>query len=215
MKFSASILSADFMNLEKDIKKAEEAGCYSLHLDVMDGHFVRNIAIGLCTIERIKTTLRKDAHLYVTQPENFIDDFIKAGVDSIIFHAEANPHYYHLINEIKKYNKLAGIALSPETPIGRIEQILDDIDIVLLVSVPVGFGGQSFIPNIKTKLQKLKTLKVENNYNYEIQVDGGINASIAKEVNQCGAEVLVAGSMIFESKDLNKTLLEARGAVQI
>lgn len=208
MKLSASILSADFLNLGRDIDRAYEAGCELLHIDVMDGHFVPNIAVGICTAEAFKNDkrMRKDAHLMISNPETMIQPFIDAGADSVTIHAESNPHHIRLLRDIKKQGKLAGIALTPETPVESIRCALEEADIVLQVSVCVGFGGQSIIESVYQKLKTLKEYKARYGYRYEIQVDGGINAKTYKTALVSGAEVLVAGSMLFGAEDMKKTV---------
>ncbi len=212
MKISASILSADFLHLEEEIKRAEAAGCDYMHIDVMDGHFVPNLAIGICTVESLKSkgNLRKDVHLMISEPERFIDKFAEAGADSITFHAESCPHYFRLIEQIKKQGKLAGIALTPETPVENIRHVLGDVDIVLQVSVNVGFGGQKIIEQTYEKLNALRGFKQRYGYGFEIQVDGGISAETYKDVLDSGAEVLVAGSTLFKAPDMNKVVSKFR-----
>lgn len=208
MKISASILSADYLNLGQDIERAKEAGCELLHLDIMDGHFVPNIAVGLCTVEALKgkTRLRKDAHLMVSNPEVIIRPAAQAGADSITIHAESTPHHIRLIRDIKRMGKLAGIALTPETPVQSVRCALEEADIVLQVAVCVGFGGQRMIEHVYGKLQRLKELKLRHSLSYEIQVDGGINAHTYRKALESGAEVLVAGSFLFGTVDMKKTV---------
>lgn len=208
MKISASILSADYLNLGRDINKAKEAGCELLHLDMMDGHFVPNIAVGLCTVEALKgkTQLRKDAHLMVSNPEILIQPTAIAGADSITIHAESTPHHMRLIRDIKRMGKLAGIALTPETPVESIRCALEEVDIVLQVSVCVGFGGQEIIEHVYNKLGELKELKLRYGLSYEIHVDGGINEHTYRKALESGAEVIVAGSFLFGADDMKKTV---------
>jgi ribulose-phosphate 3-epimerase len=214
MKFSASILSADYLHLGHEIDRAAEAGCELLHLDVMDGHFVPNIAVGVCTVEALKgeTRMRKDAHLMISNPEIMITPFIEAGADSVTFHAEATPHHIRLIRDIHRAGRLAGIALTPETPVEAVRCALEEADIVLQVSVCVGFGGQTIIKYVYDKLSILREWKERYGYRYEIHVDGGINADTCAQVMAAGAEVLVAGSFLFGSADMKKTLQFAQAA---
>lgn len=206
MRISASILSADFLHLEDEIDRAKEAGCDYLHIDIMDGHFVPNLGIGLCTVESLKAMnkLRKDVHLMIAQPERFIERFAEAGADSITFHAESCPHHFRLIEQIKKQGKLAGIALTPETPVEAIRHVLGEVDIVLQVSVNVGFGGQKIIRQTYEKLEALREYKTRHGYSFEIQVDGGINGETYEEALGSGAEALVAGSTLFKAPDMKR-----------
>ena len=208
MKVSVSILSADYLNLGCDITRAAAAGCDYIHIDVMDGHFVPNLAMGVGTVESMKgfSAMRKDVHLMISQPERLVDIFAEAGCDSITFHAESCLHHFRLIQKIKKTGKLTGIALTPETPVEAIRHVLGEVDIVLQVSVCVGFGGQSILEPVYDKLRELKEYKERYGYSYEIQVDGGINESTYQKAVECGAEALVAGSMIFHAEDMEKTI---------
>ena len=218
MKISASILSANYLSLGKDIDRAAEAGCELLHIDVMDGHFVPNIAVGICTVEalRAETRLRKDAHLMISNPEVMIGPFIDAGADSVTFHAEATPHHIRLIRDIHRAGKLAGIALTPETPVEAVRCALEEADIVLQVSVCVGFGGQAIIERVYEKLATLREWKQRYGYHYEIQVDGGINGQTYMKALESGAEVLVAGSLLFGAEDMKKNgAVHAGGGVLI
>ena len=214
MKISASILSADYLNLGRDLDKACEAGCELLHIDVMDGHFVPNLAVGIGTVNALRghTRMRKDAHLMINNPEAMIGPFIEAGVDSVTFHAESTPHHVRLIRNIHGEDKLAGIALTPETPLDAVRCVLEEADIVLQVSVCVGFGGQAIISSVYDKLRMLKEWKIRYGYRYEIQVDGGINEYTYKKALESGAEVLVAGSMLFGAQDMKKTVQSIRTA---
>jgi ribulose-phosphate 3-epimerase len=212
MRISASLLSADFLHLEEEIDRAEKAGCDYMHIDIMDGHFVPNLAIGLCTVESLKAKnkLRKDVHLMIAEPERFIDKFAEAGADLITFHAESYPHHFRLIDQIKKQGKLAGIALTPETPVESIRHVLGEVDIVLQVSVSVGFGGQKIIEQTYEKLETLREYKGRYGYNYEIQADGGISEETYKDALGSGAEVLVAGSTLFKAPDMKRVVDKIR-----
>ena len=214
MKLSASILSADYLNLGRDIDRAADAGCELLHLDIMDGHFVPNIAVGVCTVEALRgeTRLRKDAHLMISNPETMIGPFIEAGADSVTIHAEATPHHIRLLRDIRRAGRMAGIALTPETPLEAVRCALEEADIVLQVSVCVGFGGQAIIESVYGKLRTLKEWKERYGYGYEIQVDGGINEQTYQKALESGAEVLVAGSLLFGAQDMKKTVQAIRSA---
>jgi len=212
MKLSASILSADFLSLGTDIDRAFQAGCEILHLDVMDGHFVPNLAVGLGVVEALKGDgrMRKDTHLMVSNPECLIDLFAAAGSDSITIHSESTPHHIRLLRDIKRTGRLAGIALTPETPVEAVRCALEEADIVLQVAVCVGFGGQKAILATFEKLRLLQKLKQEYGYTYEIQVDGGINRLTYKSAMDFGAEVLVCGSTLFGSGDMTRTAEQLR-----
>ncbi len=204
VKISPSILSADFSNLLADIKKVEEAGCDLLHIDVMDGHFVPNITLGPMIIEalRQRTQLLFDVHLMIEKPERYIKDFLSAGADILTIHTEACVHLHRAIYDIKNSGIKAGVALNPSTPLTSIEYILDDLDMVLIMTVNPGFGGQSFIPTMLDKIKKLKTIIRERGLNIDIQVDGGINPQNIHLLTGAGANIIVAGSAIFNSENI-------------
>jgi ribulose-phosphate 3-epimerase len=168
--------------------------------------------MGICTVEALRgvTALRKDVHLMIAQPERFIDAFAEAGADTLTFHAESCPHFSRLIGQIKRHELPAGIALAPDTPISTIQHVLADVDIVLQVSVNVGFGGQGILRKVLPKLAELQRLKKENGYTYEIMVDGGVTTENAAEIAGFGAEALVAGSMFFKSEDMGQTVKTLR-----
>lgn len=214
-KVSASILSADYLNLGRDVDRACRAGCELLHLDIMDGHFVPNIAVGICTVAALaeEKRMRKDAHLMVSDPQTLIGPVYEAGADSITIHAESTPHHIRLLREIKGKGLLAGIALTPETPVEAIRCALEEADIVLQVSVCVGFGGQRIIEHVYRKLETLREYKERYGYRYEIQVDGGINAHTYRKALESGAEVLVAGSYLFGSADMEQTVRSLKAAL--
>ena len=212
IKLAPSILSADFSRLLEDVKKVEKAGCEYLHIDVMDGHFVPNITLGPMVIKSLRKNVDMvfDAHLMIENPDNYIKDFCDAGCDIIVVHQEACKHLHRTIQNIKSYNKKAGVAINPATPIETIKHILKDIDMVLVMSVNPGFGGQSFIEETTDKIRLLKDVLNNKNLNIDIQVDGGIKPDNVKEVVKAGANIIVAGSAIFGSDDINKTVLEFR-----
>ena len=203
IQISPSILSADFSNLEKDIKKLETAGADMIHVDVMDGHFVPNITIGPPVIKalRNKTSLPFDVHLMISPVHKYIKDFANAGADIITIHPEATPNLQESINEIKSFKKKVGISLNPDTKIDIIEDYLDKVDLILIMSVYPGFGGQKFISDVLEKIKSLKDLKDKKKLNFDIEVDGGINFSNFKSVIDAGANVLVSGTTIFKENN--------------
>ncbi len=216
IKIAPSILSADFSNLIRDIGKVEEAGVDLLHIDVMDGHFVPNITIGPLVMHSIrnKTKLPFDVHLMIENPDRYIEDFVKAGADIITVHAEVCTHLHRTIQNIKSFGIKAAVSLNPATPLNVLEFILDDLDMVLLMSVNPGFGGQKFIPIVLDKIKALRHVLAERGLNTDIQVDGGINLENIKDIVNAGANVLVAGSAIFNSKDIAATVAAFRQITQ-
>lgn len=212
IKMAPSILSADFARLLEDVKKVERAGCEYLHIDVMDGHFVPNITLGPAIVKSLRKDVNMvfDAHLMIENPDNYIKDFVDAGCDMIVVHEEACTHLHRTIQNIKSFNVKAGVALNPATPIENIKYILNDIDMVLIMTVNPGFGGQSFIGTMIDKIKELKALIDEKGLAVDIQVDGGIKPSNVSEVVKAGANVIVAGSAIFNSDDIEATVKEFR-----
>jgi ribulose-phosphate 3-epimerase len=201
-----SILSADFLNLETEIKRFDGVKELWLHLDIMDGHFVPNLTFGNTVLKNLKniTNHKLDAHLMVTNPQDYIEAYKSIGVHNFTFHWEAVTHHDRLISEIKKNFPSVGVALNPSTPIEVIPgYLLKDIDLILIMTVNPGFGGQSFIDGCINKVERLAELKKKNNYTYQIQVDGGVKDSNAKELINAGASNLVAGSYIFSEPNLD------------
>ncbi len=194
-----SILSANFANLEKDIKEAESAGADLLHVDVMDGRFVPNITVGIPVVESIRkvTHLPLDVHLMIVEPEKYISDFVKAGANWISFHYEAVTHHHRIVTMIKELGAKAGIALNPSTPVFLLEEILPYLDFVLVMSVNPGFGGQKFIESSTSKIKKLKQIIEKRELCVKIEVDGGIKLNNVEKVLKAGAEIIVAGSAVF------------------
>ncbi|MCD5411195.1 MAG: ribulose-phosphate 3-epimerase [Clostridiales bacterium] len=211
-KLAPSILSADFSNLLEDIKRLEKAGCDMLHIDVMDGHFVPNITIGPLVINSIKdkTELPLDVHLMIEEPDRYIQDFIKAGANIITVHAEACVHLHRTIQLIKKQGVKVGVSLNPATSLAVLDYVLADLDMVLIMSVNPGFGGQSFISSAMEKISILKERIDRDNLNVDIQVDGGINSSNIKSIIKAGANVIVAGSAIFKDGEIEKNVRDLR-----
>lgn len=212
IKIAPSILSADFARLLEDVKKVENAGCEYLHIDVMDGHFVPNITLGPNVVKSLRKDVKMvfDAHLMIENPDNYIKDFVDAGCDIIVVHEEACTHLHRTIQNIKSHNVKAGVALNPATPIENIKYVLKDLDMVLIMTVNPGFGGQSFIDGMVDKIKEVKSLIDEQGLNVDIQVDGGIKPSNVDKVVKAGANVIVAGSAIFNSDDIEATVKEFR-----
>lgn len=208
IKLAPSILSADFAKLLEDVKKVEKAGCEYLHIDVMDGHFVPNITLGPGIVKSLRKDVNMvfDTHLMIENPDNYIKDFVDAGSDLIVVHVEACRHLHRTIQNIKSHNVKAGVALNPGTPIETIKHVLQDVDMVLVMTVNPGFGGQSFIESMIGKIKELKQIIDEKNLNVDIQVDGGIKPSNIKQVVEAGANVIVAGSAIFNSENIEETV---------
>lgn len=215
MKIAPSILSANFANLIDDVKKVEKAGADLLHIDVMDGHFVPNITIGPVVIESLKgyTELPFDVHLMIENPDFFIDDFVRAGADIITVHQEASIHLNRTIQKIKNHGIKSSVCLNPSTPVETLKWVLKEIDMVLIMSVNPGFGGQGFIYSMLDKIKELYNLRKDLNLNFDIEVDGGINIDNISKVAEAGADIIVAGSAIFGDKNPEKVINSMRKAV--
>jgi ribulose-phosphate 3-epimerase len=205
IKISPSILSADFSKLGEEIMALEKAGADYIHIDVMDGHFVPNITIGPEVIKRLRpvTNLTFDVHLMISPVNNFIKDFADAGADIITFHPEATENISETIGLIKNLGKKVGVSLKPKSKIDLIEDHLNEIDLILIMSVEPGFGGQKFMPEVLDKMKKLRNLVDEKKLSVDIEIDGGINFDNSKTAKEFGANILVSGSTIFKEHDGN------------
>ncbi|QZY57117.1 ribulose-phosphate 3-epimerase [Crassaminicella profunda] len=208
VKIAPSILSANFGSLLEDIKKVEDGGADLLHIDVMDGHFVPNITIGPLILNSIKgkTKLSFDVHLMIENPDQYIPEFVKHGADIITVHVEACPHLHRTIQNIKSHGVKAAVSLNPATSLHTIEHILEDIDMVLLMSVNPGFGGQKFIPSVLEKIKTLRKMIDEKGLNVDIEIDGGVKLDNAYDIVKAGANILVAGSAIFNAENIEETI---------
>jgi ribulose-phosphate 3-epimerase len=215
-KIAPSILSANFLKLEEEILATEKAGADMLHIDIMDGHFVPNITIGPFIVESIRniTSLPLDIHLMIENPDTYVRDFIKAGADFLTVHYEASVHLHRTIQMIKEHDVKAGISLNPATPIWSLEHILPDTDMVLLMSVNPGFGGQKFIPQVIEKIKMLKNIVREKGLSTLIEVDGGVKLGNALEVIHAGADILVMGSAFYHSQDYGSFIEQFREIIR-
>ena len=205
IQISPSILSADFSQLGMEIKRLEDGGADLIHVDVMDGHFVPNLTIGPPVIKNLRkyTNLPFDVHLMISPVHEYIENYAEAGADIITIHPEATENLRDSINLIKKFGKRAGVSLNPKTEIETLIEEIENIDLVLVMSVNPGFGGQKFMPEVLDKIKKLKKIKDQNNYKFNIEVDGGINFSNSKIVLEAGADILVSGTTVFKENGGN------------
>ncbi|MCK4653285.1 MAG: ribulose-phosphate 3-epimerase [Candidatus Cloacimonetes bacterium] len=212
VKIAPSLLSADFTNLEKEIKKVQDAGADILHLDIMDGHFVPNLTFGPLIIKQIKaiSKIPVDVHLMVTNPEKYLETLGDWGIEYVSFHQETVFHLHRQVSVLKAKNVKTGIALNPATPVETIFSILSDVDFVLIMSVNPGFGGQKFLPLVYDKIKKLRKFADEKNPNLEIEVDGGVDDKNAPKLVKAGVHILVAGSYIFGKEDYKKQIQSLR-----
>ncbi|MDT2757560.1 ribulose-phosphate 3-epimerase [Enterococcus asini] len=203
MKIAPSILSADFANLQRDIQLVEENNVDVLHVDIMDGHFVPNITFGPNVVAAIRpfTKLPLDCHLMIEQPENYVKAFAEAGADIINVHVEATPHIHRVLQLIKSFGVKAAVTINPGTPVSAIEPVLSLVDMVLVMTVNPGFGGQSFLPECLDKVAALAEIRKTVGYEYEIEVDGGVTHETIGACRDAGADVFVAGSYIYDAQD--------------
>ncbi len=209
-RLAPSLLSADFSRLEEQVALVEKAGAQIIHVDVMDGHFVPNISFGAAVMKSLlgKTTLPFDVHLMIEDPDQYIEDFVTEKTEIITVHAEACTHLHRTVQHIKSLGIRAGVSLNPATPVSALDAILEDLDLVLIMSVNPGFGGQKFIPSSLTKITELKKLKDQRNPKLEIEIDGGITAENIRAVVDAGVELVVAGSSVFGAPDIEKRVRE-------
>jgi len=211
-KIAPSILSADFSRLGDEIRALETSGADYVHVDVMDGGFVPNITIGPLVVEAARriTALPLDVHLMIDRPDSYISDFAAAGADIIVVHAEATRHLHRTVQLIKSFGKKAGVALNPATPLNFLDHVLVDLDLVLLMTVNPGFGGQSFIPACLEKICAMRAMLDERGLEIELEVDGGVKIDNIAEISRAGADVFVAGSAVFGSPDYGATIAEMK-----
>jgi ribulose-phosphate 3-epimerase len=212
VKIAPSILSADFSRLGEEVKAAESAGADLIHIDVMDGHFVPNITVGPLVVSAVRrvTSIPLDVHLMIEEPDRYVDAFVQSGADYLTVHAEACIHLHRTVQNIRERGVKAGVSINPATPLNAIEPILPFVDMVLVMSVNPGFGGQEFIPEVVQKIRRLRETVIECGYNISIEVDGGINPDNAREVASAGADILVMGNAFYGSDDYHGVIRSVR-----
>lgn len=206
-KLAPSILSADFSKLAADVAQAEKGGADYVHVDVMDGHFVPNITYGAVVMKSLegKTGLPFDVHLMIENPDDFLEDFVTDNTAYITVHQEACPHLHRTIQHIKSLGVKAGVSINPATTLATLDFILDDVDMVLIMSVNPGFGGQKFIPSALEKIRELAEIRRAEELNFEIEIDGGVNLDNVQEIASAGTDIIVAGSAVFKTADIEDT----------
>ncbi len=214
VKIAPSILAADFSRLGEEVKAVEEAGADWIHVDVMDGKFVPNITVGPLVVEALRkvTDLPLDVHLMIENADHYVEDFVAAGADIISVHAEACPHLHRTVQRIKDSGVKAGVVLNPATTLFALDEIIEQVDMVLLMSVNPGYGGQEFIGSVLSKIELLRNTLNESGVELDVEVDGGVKPDNAATIKKAGANVLVAGSAIFGSDDYKKSIEELRNA---
>ena len=212
VKVAPSILAADFTKLGEEIQAVEKAGADWIHIDVMDGHFVPNITVGPLIVEAVNrvTDLPLDVHLMIENPDRYIPEFVEAGADVLTVHIENCPHLHRTIQHIKSFGIKAGVVVNPATSLSLLEEILGDIDLVLLMSVNPGFGGQKFIPSVIDKIEYLREILEKSDSDVEVQVDGGIKVDNAAEIVSAGTDILVVGSGIFSTDNYKSTIMKLK-----
>jgi len=215
-KIAPSILSADFSRLADEVKAVEKAGADVIHVDVMDGHFVPNITIGPLVVQGLRklTSLPLDVHLMIENPDRYLEAFAQAGSDWITIHAEVCPHLKRVIKKLRQLNVRPGIVLKPATPLKTLFPVLEEIDLVLLMSVNPGFGGQSFIPAALKKTERLRKIVDQNGYSMEIEVDGGVKIENIREVSAAGGDIFVVGTGIFKTENYEETIRKLRQEIE-
>lgn len=211
---SPSVLAADFLHLAKDIDLVNQSQADWFHLDIMDGVFVPNISYGMPVMKSIQSLAQKplDVHLMIVDPERYFEEFQKLGADYLTIHAEASTHLHRSIQVIKSLGMKAGVALNPHTPVSAVEEVIQDIDLLLIMSVNPGFGGQKFIENTYAKIEKAKNLIIQKNASTLIEIDGGVNVENASKLIACGADALVAGSAVFANENPTQVISDLKNA---
>lgn len=211
-KIAPSILSADFSRLGEEVRAVEKAGADVIHVDVMDGHFVPNLTIGPLVVQGLKrlTSLPLDVHLMIEEPQRYIEAFAQAGSDWVTVHVEVCPKLKRMVQRIRQLKVRPGLVLKPATPLKIIYPVLDQIDLVLIMSVNPGFGGQSFMPSTLKKIERLRKIVDQNHYSLEIEVDGGIKIENIREVSKAGGDIFVVGTGIFKTRDYEETIRQLR-----